>query len=195
MSMIYSLTQASDATIERLLAEPRLITTYIYGPPQPQQPRRGLLTRLFGKRETAPPPPAVESPKFDEDVETCDLDKAWHAIHFLLCGSDWQGEPPAAFLLNWGVEAGEDLSYGPARVFAAVEIAEIDNHLSGVTEADLRSRFDPVRMMELDIYPPIWDRDPAEDDTLGYALAYFAELKEFVARTHARGYGMVGYLS
>jgi hypothetical protein len=23
-----------------------------------------------------------------------DIDKAWHALHFLLCGSAWEGKPP-----------------------------------------------------------------------------------------------------
>lgn len=33
---------------------------------------------------------------------------------------------------------------------------------------DLRKRFLPTQMIEHDIYPTIWNRDPEQDDTLVY---------------------------
>lgn len=67
--------------------------------------------------------------------------------------------------------------------------------LRGIDEAFLRSRFDPAAMKRLDIYPNIWDRDPAEDDTFGYCAEYFASLQAFVTRTAERGSGLVIRLS
>ena len=46
-------------------------------------------------------------------------------------------------------------------------------------------------MMELEIYPEIWDRDPAEDDSLGYLMAYLAELRRALAGVVARGHGLL----
>lgn len=46
-------------------------------------------------------------------------------------------------------------------------------------------------MMRDDVYPNIWDRDPEEDDALGYLIEYFDRLKAFCARTSASGRGLV----
>ena len=78
--------------------------------------------------------------------------------------------------------------------YRALQTKEIHRFLGQLDEQTLRARFDPPKMMELEIYPTIWDRDPAEDDTLGYVMAAFVQLKEFVAKTQQRYYGMVSYL-
>jgi hypothetical protein len=50
-------------------------------------------------------------------------------------------------------------------------------------------------MRKEQIYPDIWDRDPREDDTLGYLLEYFDILKSFVRQTTGAGKGMLVYLT
>lgn len=45
-------------------------------------------------------------------------------------------------------------------------------------------------MLNLEIYPEIWDRDPSEDDTLGYCLEYFEKLKHFIAAARSNNYGI-----
>ena len=79
----------------------------------------------------------------------------------------------------------------PARGMTAAEVKAVAGALSGIDEAFMRARFDPAQMTQLDIYPGIWDRDPAEDDSLGYCLEYFSELKAFVTRAAERGAGLV----
>ena len=49
-------------------------------------------------------------------------------------------------------------------------------------------------MMKLEIYPTIWDRDPDDDDTLGYCIEYFDELKKAISSAVNNGLGMVLYL-
>ncbi|MCL6615244.1 MAG: YfbM family protein [Firmicutes bacterium] len=63
------------------------------------------------------------------------------------------------------------------------------------TSADSVTRFDPQAMMEVDIYPAIWDRPLTEDDTLGYLLEYFAELREFIAEAAATGEALLVYIN
>jgi hypothetical protein len=46
-------------------------------------------------------------------------------------------------------------------------------------------------MMRLEIYPEIWDRDPAEDDTLGYLMEYLGLLRTAVATVVERGHGLL----
>ena len=121
-----------------------------------------------------------------------DLDKAWHGIHFLLTGSAWEGDPPLNFLVAGGTEVGDiDVGYGPARVFRSSEVAEIHKALDGLQEHDLRNRYKPDVMIENDIYPSIWDRDPDEDGALDYLLEYFFELKSFISAAASKRLGIV----
>jgi hypothetical protein len=125
-------------------------------------------------------------------VSGTDLDKAWHGIQFLLTGSDWEGDPPLNFLVAGGTPVGDiDVGYGPGRVFRSTEVAEIHKALAGLQEDDLRKRFHPDVMMKKDIYPTIWDRDPKDDDPLGYLLEYFAALKKFVSDAADKDLGIV----
>ena len=121
-----------------------------------------------------------------------DLDKAWHGLHFLLTGSAWEGEGPLGFLVACGEPVGDiDMGYGPARALSPDGVRELDGALSRITSQDLRARFDPAKMMAESVYPTIWDRDPREDDVLGWVIASFEELKGFVRRASQEGRGLV----
>jgi hypothetical protein len=124
-----------------------------------------------------------------------DLDKAWHGLHFLFTGTAWEGEPPLNFLVAGGTAIGdEEYGYDIPRGFASDEVREIADALGGVSPEDLRTRFDPAKMLAEDIYPEIWDRDPADDDTLGYLLEYFDVLKAFVNRARERSAALIVYI-
>ncbi len=194
MSMIYTIQQATDGTIDALLDNPRLVTSFISGEKPPPPKRPGFIARLFGAPTAAHEETAVEPIQFETGDDIC-LDKAWHGLHYLLTQSDWEGDPPEAFLLNWGTEIGTiDVGYGPARAFRATETNEIHKCLAQLDTQTLRVRFNPSKMMELDIYPTIWDRDPNEDDTLGYVMDAFERLRVFVGKTCQLKYGMVAHL-
>ena len=63
-----------------------------------------------------------------------DLDKSWHAIHFLLCSSiEPDGTPVGAAILG-GDPFGPDLSYGPVRVISADYAREICHRTYALTE-------------------------------------------------------------
>ncbi len=192
MSMILGLSALCDEDVGKVLAHPPLIWK-VLDPEDPEagEPAKkgGLLARWFG-------PPAPAAPELSgEGTDQTDLDKAWHGIHFLLTGTAWEGDWPLSFLLRGGAQVGDiDVGYGPARAFTSAEVREIAAALAPIDEGTMRSRFDPDKMTELDIYPTIWDRDPAEDDTLGYCVEYFGILKEFVTRAAARGDGIVIHL-
>lgn len=191
MSMIYTLRQASHSIIEMLHADPSLITLFFrYGSERPQK-HAGFFARLLRTgRSTSPAPPV---PEFPSDVDDCGLEKEWHGLHYLLCGSDWEGEPPASFLLNWGSEIGNvDLGYGPARSFTPPETSRIGEFLSQVDSNLLRTRFDPEKMSQLELYPNRWKDKP--DDKLRDLIHAYEDLRRFVDKTVARGFGMVGYI-
>jgi hypothetical protein len=74
-------------------------------------------------------------------------------------------------------------------------VAEISQALGRITSDDLRARFDAKRLMDAQIYPEIWDRDPAEDDTLGYLVANFESMKAFLQRAAETSSGLLVYIS
>ena len=96
------------------------------------------------------------------------------------------------FLVTGGREVGTDeVAYGPARTLSPDETREIAGALAALTDEDLRARFAPGEMMRRGIYPEIWDRDPAEDDTLGYLMEYVSQLRGTLASVVARGHGIL----
>ena len=167
--MIGNIRLATDAEIGALLADPPRVEEFLYGE----------------DGELEPP----------DDVHL-ELDKSWHGIHFLLTGEAWSGTPPLDFIVSGGRPVGdEDVGYGPARAFSSAEVARVAAALDPITAERLRERFDGQRMVRAEIYPEIWARDPADDDTLGYLVEYFELLKPFVAQAAERQLGMLVYLN
>jgi len=116
------------------------------------------------------------------------LDKAWHGVHYVLCGEVEPGEPVASRAVLGGAEIGEDFSgYGPARCFPAAQTAEIAGALAGPeVEREATERFDPQRMTELQIYPFGWDEDDRD-----WVMGAFRELRSFYADAAAEGLAIV----
>ena len=50
-------------------------------------------------------------------------------------------------------------------------------------------------MMRAEIYPEIWDRDPKDDDTLGYLMEYVAILRAVIKTATSRGHGLLVVMS
>jgi hypothetical protein len=116
------------------------------------------------------------------------LDKAWHAIHYLLTGTAWEGDEPLNFLLHGGEPLGDEESDELVpRVFDVAEVRRIDAALAPIDAGRLRQRYDPQAMQRQDIYPDIWD----EDEALPFCLEHFGALQGFVAEMARQGRGMV----
>ena len=202
MSMCLALCTLSDQNIQKVLADPPLIWKVLApDDPEPYENARkeraggGLLAKLFGRRRASVPQMAELVLTDGERVDT-DLDKSWHGIHYLLTQSAWEGDEPLSFLLNGGSQVGDiDVGYGPARALTAEQVQAFHAALQPLDEIFLKGRFNPAEMMKLQIYPEIWDRDPAEDDSFGYRAEYFGTLKSFVADAAKRRMGLVVYIS
>jgi hypothetical protein len=121
----------------------------------------------------------------DEVPNHLDIDKTWHAIHFLLNGKTWEGAEPWFLVILGGTPIGEDVGYGPARYLEPEQVREVADALSTVDAAELARRFDPKAMEEADIYPSIWEQDQAEG--LEYIQQYYPLLVKFYADAASRG--------
>jgi hypothetical protein len=107
----------------------------------------------------------------DEHDGHLDLDKAWDGIQFLL---DRAGLPIELQL------DGESISEDPYLTGWTVDdVKDAARHLRATPFEQLVRHFDPAQMMKSGIYPRIWDRDPAEDDVLGYLKESYELLVRF----------------
>ncbi|WP_433946964.1 YfbM family protein [Paenibacillus sp. SN-8-1] len=134
----------------------------------------------------------AETVVFDEKEVGLDLDKSWHAIHFLLNGSAWEGEAPLFNVILGGTEVGEDLGYGKTRYLTNKEVQEVALTLVNITEEDLKQRFDAAVMNELEIYP---SQDWSQDEEMEYVLFYYSELKEYYMEAVRQGNAMLLFIS
>ena len=141
---------------------------------------------------TAVPPASVKPVR-----PHVDLEKAWHGLHFLFTGTAWEGDEPACYLTRGGEDIGdEDLGYTSIRVLDPERLRAFRRFLDGLSPEELRRRFEPRRMMELEIYPEVWDDHESEARTeLDYLLAAFEELRQFVAETADAGDGAIAFLT
>ncbi|MEL6517367.1 MAG: YfbM family protein [Pseudomonadota bacterium] len=144
--------------------------------------------------ETAFPGDLVEA--LYESGHWIDLDKLWHAIHFLLCGVVFTDVLPEGFIFG-GTEVSEDQGYGPIRILRPDDVVGIADFLTSLEPEMLIQRFDPKTMTKQDIYPGVWKTgDAMEDadvkDELGKT---YETLRHFVLNARNSAEGIVLSLS
>jgi len=115
------------------------------------------------------------------------LDKAWHGVHYVLCGEIEAGPALLSQPVLGGVVIGDDnegfSGYGPARYFTAAKVAELAHELTRPElESEAAARFDSARMSQLKIYPG-WRSSDAE-----WVIENFRRLRDFYgdAAAHQR---------
>ena len=123
-----------------------------------------------------------ESILFNEDYEKylLDIDKAWHAIHFVLTDEVW--EVPADKPLSYVVLGGhpvndEDMGYGPARLLEKDMVKKLAELLEDWDKAAFRAKFHVKDMIENEVYPVTNNEN--EEEFFEYVWFYFLELKKF----------------
>ncbi|MGJ1431135.1 YfbM family protein [Sphingobacterium spiritivorum] len=118
----------------------------------------------------------------EEDAENLvDIDKSWDGIIFLLTGQSLAtAKHNLVRILFSGqiIDEEQDLGYGPAHYLTAEQVAELNGEISAITIADLKQRFNPEKMNELEVYPIIWDEG---DDAFDYLADGFLTLQNVFA--------------
>lgn len=111
------------------------------------------------------------------DTDHCiDIDKAWHAIHYLFTNSAWGGPIPAKWIIYGDIPIPElNGGYGPDCYLEPAQVSKVNNLLKDVSEDEFRKRYNPRKLDSTDIYPNIWYRDT--DSELEYLLYHYKNLR------------------
>ena len=123
-----------------------------------------------------------------------DIDKSWQAVHYLLCGSIDDGEPPMGYVVpirddNF-IESG--MEFGA--FFADLEqVREAAEYLDSLGEDKLNSMFDFSAMLADEVYPIMDEND--EDGFFEYLCGYIEEIRKFYKEAAKRGCAVIFYVS
>ncbi|MCL9998877.1 MAG: YfbM family protein [Erythrobacter sp.] len=121
-----------------------------------------------------------------ETAPIIDLDKEWHALHFLLTQSAGSTDSPLSIILGKFEEIGEDNGYGPAFLIPAEAWQTFCDAAAALDEAALTQRYNPKAMVDEHVY--IADMYLEEgDDGLAFLTDRLNELREFAAKAAAGG--------
>ena len=123
----------------------------------------------------------------DENVEICDLDKMWDALHFVLTGdtlSDAADHDPLSEAVCGSDFLARQLHVGGIPAKRVKEIAQ------ALHEVDFAARLAALQMSDFaaaEIYPNIWDRPEEEDDIRAELQECFADLQAFYDNAAEQG--------
>ena len=128
----------------------------------------------------------VNSQDAYESGRTLDLDKQWHAVHFLLTGSAEITNDPLSLIIGRFEEIGPDNGYGPAWFVPKDFITNFNNAISSLSYDELVARYDTDAMVHENVY--IADALASEgEEGRGFVLEDVARLRAFVATAAADG--------
>ena len=121
------------------------------------------------------------------------LNKAWHAIHYVLNGSRLGGKEPLNFLVDEGTPIGEvDVGFGPARVLTSDRVRQLAAALEPIRPDEVAQRVDLKRFDDEAIYPGNWQRNGYD---ASYVASHYRNMRELVARAAERGQGLILYIN
>ena len=129
-----------------------------------------------------------------EDYPALDIDKSWQAVHYLLCGSIDDGEPPMEYVVPIRDENFIESGMEFGAFFAdAGQVREAVEYLDSLGEDELKCMFDFDAMLRDEVYP-IMDEDD-EDGFFEYLCGYIGKIKKFYKETAERRSAVIFYVS
>jgi Domain of unknown function (DUF1877) len=132
----------------------------------------------------------------DEDENLIDIDKSWDGIIFLLTGQNFENaDHPLLQVLFSGqiIDNEQDLGYGPAHYLTPEQVTDLNNQISKITVEDLRQKYDPEKMTELDVYPNVWEDEGEE--SFEYLSDNFLEVQQLYSDASKNGQAIITIMS
>jgi len=146
----------------------------------------GMVWVAYRRQESEAREILEDEERLDELLESeeasADLDKAWHAIHWLLTSGETTTDESLSDAVMGGEEIGDDRGYGVPRLLSPERVQAVARSLAGIDGASLESRMDPQAMEAAEVYPSIWDEADVFDSYLG---PLYEDLREFYAAAAA----------
>jgi Domain of unknown function (DUF1877) len=133
-----------------------------------------------------------------EDPAFFSVDKAWDALSYLINGykvdEQKKGETPLAWTIYGAasIDKDQDFGYGPAAFLTAAQVKQVNEALSGVSDAVLLKNYDGQRMTALKIYPGGWED---KEQSLDWLNTHLNNLKNFYSNAAANDLAVVMFLS
>lgn len=151
-----------------------------------------LLKQIAAARNPTPrkDKSAVDIQPADVGAEL-DIGKAWHGVHYLLCGVPTQAPPPLGNAILGGTEIGPDQGFGPTRYLEPAEVKAVAEALGQLTIKTLEKRYDHVELERQKIYPCGWTADPELKQWLCDA---YSQVQAFYETAAQGGYAILLYL-
>lgn len=125
---------------------------------------------------------------------TLDLDKQWHAVHFMLTGSAGVTDDPMSLILGSFEEIGPDHGYGPAWLIPNAFLVKFSAALSATNDDELKARYDPTLMVREQVYIAEALQEEGEEG-LGFLMEDIARIREFTAKAAADGVNAIGLIT
>ena len=122
-----------------------------------------------------------------------ELPGVWHILHFLLTGSEWDGEGvPAKVVLGGTPVSDEDVGYRPAHYLSALEVKEVAEALQAISGEELWAAMDARSLREAKLYAV----DPNACDRVKAAtLSSLERVRIFYRQAAENGHAVVKYLT
>ncbi|WP_438304047.1 YfbM family protein [Streptomyces sp. HUAS TT11] len=122
------------------------------------------------------------------DARTHDIDKAWHALHFLLRRI---GFPVAVVRGEQEIPGVEDWGYGPPRYLTVERVRAAADAFATTPSAALTEGVSPTDLAKAKIYPTIvWERG----ESLEYVTDHYEALGQFFQAAASAGDAMLVWL-
>ncbi len=94
------------------------------------------------------------------------LDKAWHAVGWLLVRCGASDDP----VLEGNVSIGDDFGYGPLIYFPPEQTERLSHEMDTITTGTLTDRCDLQALSAEGIYPNVWDRVAEADSNRAWIV-------------------------
>ena len=129
------------------------------------------------------------------DDNTLDIDKSWHAIHFVLSGEVWEIDEDnllSQVVLGGSPVNDDDMGYGPARLLEKDLVKKLADALMSWDEKAFRHNFSMADMVENHVYPVMDDEN--EEQFFQYVWSNFKEVKTFFRQAADHGQNIISFI-
>lgn len=132
----------------------------------------------------------IEELQENEDLDICDIDKMWDALHFLLTGKS-ASEPIENNLISEAIVgqfniSGEDVEDFIAGI-QADRVQEIAKALQELNFEEYVGKFNMSDFAKNDIYPDIWGYEDEADEIIEELCDSFESMRKFYLRMAEKG--------